>query len=415
MTWAQFRQLISQHFDVEEMRTLCFDLNIDYDALRGEGKEAKVRELAALFRRNGRLPELIEVLTSMRPHVPWPESVRTGWPDRSIGGRQPIWYALGAVVILAASVFLASQLLKPEINQLQPAALPETAASEIVAETTETAVSGQIVFSRYPLDDPNQVEICIWTAVTNQVDCLKLAGRFPVWSPDGTQILFTHQGTEGVSRIYTAAVDGSDFREIPIPDSYKNPREPDWSPDSRSLIFMAGDADLYLLNIQENQISQVTTNPNYDFNPDWSPAAVTPSKILFISWYGDNPSQGIYSITAVAPSPEETRQLLFNTNSIAETVAKPIWSPTGAQLAFIYENAQIEICTMRAVTGEEPVCHEAAADYQGLTWSPDGRYIAYTAQDDTGAKIVLLDLSTEGSFLLLSQENHRIAGLSWKP
>lgn len=285
MTWAQFRRLVSQHFDVEELRTLCFDLNIDYDTLRGEGKEARVRELAALFRRNGRLPELIEVLTNMRPHVPWQESLPSGWADRSAGGqRHIIWYTLGAIIVLAAGAFLASQLLKPEISQFQPtpdlddtairgeqlplttpAALPETAATEIVAEIMGTAVSGQIVFSRYPIDNPNQVEICIWTAVTNGVDCLKLAGRFPVWSPDGTQILFIHQGTDGQSKIYLASTDGTNLQELPIPNTDKNPREPDWSPDGTSLIFVAGEAEgtnLYTLELQGNRIRQITTNPN---------------------------------------------------------------------------------------------------------------------------------------------------------
>ena len=39
------RQTLVKLYDLEELRTLCMDLNVDYDSLRGEGKAAKAREL----------------------------------------------------------------------------------------------------------------------------------------------------------------------------------------------------------------------------------------------------------------------------------------------------------------------------------------------------------------------------------
>ncbi|MCB9420966.1 MAG: PD40 domain-containing protein [Ardenticatenaceae bacterium] len=421
MTWAQFRRLISQHFDVEELRTLCFDLNVDYDALRGDGKEAKVRELAALFRRNGRLPELLDALTNMRPLVPWQE-LTTGGRAGSSPGRQHqiIGYAAGTIVILAVAAILIFQSLKPKTDE--GASTPSAAVSgdgivDIVPEALGTAVTGQIVFSRYPADDPNKPEICIWTAVTKQVACLKLAGRFPVWSPDGSQILFINQSTTRLSDIFTARADGTQSKVLPIPDTYTNPREPDWSPDGQSLVFITdGDteAGLYRLNLSDNQVTQITTNPNTDFNPDWSSAFVSPAKILFVSWFGEPLLQGIYTIDPTSPAPEETRQLLFSTASINEIVASPTWSPTEERFAFIYENVQTEICTMPAIAGEKPVCFAAAVDDLGMDWSPNGRYIAYTAHFDNTTQIRLLDPSTGESFMLLEQENYWIAGFSWK-
>ncbi|HEX6386131.1 MAG TPA: hypothetical protein VF177_15780 [Anaerolineae bacterium] len=71
MNWTAFRQQISDSFNGEELRTLCFDLNVDYDDLPGENKSAKVRELIARQRRNGRLPELITELKRRRPRIHW--------------------------------------------------------------------------------------------------------------------------------------------------------------------------------------------------------------------------------------------------------------------------------------------------------------------------------------------------------
>lgn len=61
-SFAELRGKILQRFDQEELRTLCQDLGIDYDDLRGEGRTAKARELLALLKRRGRLEELREIL-----------------------------------------------------------------------------------------------------------------------------------------------------------------------------------------------------------------------------------------------------------------------------------------------------------------------------------------------------------------
>jgi hypothetical protein len=55
---AQLCQAIIDHYDLEELRTLCSELSIDYDSLRGEGKAAKARELVAYCERKGRIDEL---------------------------------------------------------------------------------------------------------------------------------------------------------------------------------------------------------------------------------------------------------------------------------------------------------------------------------------------------------------------
>ena len=81
MTWIEFRQLITDKFDVEEIRTICFDLGINYDNLRGEGKEAKVRELVTLARRSDRTSELVEILAEHRDRVLW--AVPTSKLDKS--------------------------------------------------------------------------------------------------------------------------------------------------------------------------------------------------------------------------------------------------------------------------------------------------------------------------------------------
>ncbi len=69
---AQLRQLLNYCFDTYEFRDLCLDLGVDYDALPGEGKDGKSRELIAYFGRPGRSTDkLIEVCSQLRPKAPW--------------------------------------------------------------------------------------------------------------------------------------------------------------------------------------------------------------------------------------------------------------------------------------------------------------------------------------------------------
>ena len=66
------RKFIVKHFDWEELRTLCQDVGVDFDSLRGEGEEGKARELVTYMERHLRLDELITALSKQREKA-WEE------------------------------------------------------------------------------------------------------------------------------------------------------------------------------------------------------------------------------------------------------------------------------------------------------------------------------------------------------
>jgi hypothetical protein len=68
------RRNLTQHFSNDELNSLCFDLDIDYDNIEGDNKEAKVRELITYCNRSGRLLELLARCRTLRPSVDWLES-----------------------------------------------------------------------------------------------------------------------------------------------------------------------------------------------------------------------------------------------------------------------------------------------------------------------------------------------------
>jgi hypothetical protein len=65
-------KLLDQYFNLEEIRTLCFDLGVDFDSVRGEGKSPRIRELVIALGRFGRLPELLALVQQQRSHIQWP-------------------------------------------------------------------------------------------------------------------------------------------------------------------------------------------------------------------------------------------------------------------------------------------------------------------------------------------------------
>lgn len=67
---TQLRQSLLDHFSEEELRTLCFDLGIDYDDLPASGRAAKARELVSHLDRRGRIPEFVAHCAKLRPQFP---------------------------------------------------------------------------------------------------------------------------------------------------------------------------------------------------------------------------------------------------------------------------------------------------------------------------------------------------------
>jgi hypothetical protein len=69
---TNLHRLPDPYFNVEEIRTLCFDLGVDYDSVRGEGRFARICELILALARSGRLPELLASVQEQRRHVVCP-------------------------------------------------------------------------------------------------------------------------------------------------------------------------------------------------------------------------------------------------------------------------------------------------------------------------------------------------------
>ena len=67
----RLRKLMVDGFGADDLKTLCFDLGVDYDDLPGTVRSTKVVELLTYLDRRRRLPDLIQVGRDERPDIAW--------------------------------------------------------------------------------------------------------------------------------------------------------------------------------------------------------------------------------------------------------------------------------------------------------------------------------------------------------
>ena len=61
-------------FDINELRDLCFELQVDYENLLGPRKLDKIKSLVGLYFRHNLLENLIKTLSALKPDINWPKT-----------------------------------------------------------------------------------------------------------------------------------------------------------------------------------------------------------------------------------------------------------------------------------------------------------------------------------------------------
>jgi TolB protein len=169
--------------------------------------------------------------------------------------------------------------------------------------------------------------------------------------------------------------------------------DPSISPDGNSLAFTSnrtGQWDIYLWNLVDGQISQLTNSPEVEANIDWSPDN---QWITYqVNAYGwNNIIIRSTSDTSIAP--------IQLTNGLVNNI-DPAWSPLGRQVAFSSNrNGHYEIWIAQLDDAENRfsiVSEDDGFDHVSPAWSPDGLTLAWETQNE---------VSTVESRLISDSEN----------
>lgn len=67
----ELRRLLVNYFDMDELVTMCADLGVDFEDIKGDSKTGKTRELVTYLVHRGRLEEMIAWCERERPNLKW--------------------------------------------------------------------------------------------------------------------------------------------------------------------------------------------------------------------------------------------------------------------------------------------------------------------------------------------------------
>ncbi|MFB0545695.1 MAG: hypothetical protein ACETWB_02185 [Anaerolineae bacterium] len=326
------------------------------------------------------------------------QSIQKLAESRTMLPRSPREFSLAALVLVVAValVFGLRWLLWPAEPESQRQAMPQVIPSPTVftplAEAKKTSTPTVAPTATRPLvvarsipsiaymvkvkpDSPWQ----IYVMDSNGANPLRLTQTesnetAPVWSPDGSQIVFVSD-RDGDRDTYVMNNDGTESRNLT--ENAADDLMPVWSPDGNEIAFVShrdGNWEIYIMKADGSDPVRITDNEADDWAPAWSPDG---TEIAFATNRDGN--WEIYVMNRDGSQP-----LPLTRNSATDI--SPSWSPRGDRIAFeSTRDGDAEIYVMGIDgTGQANLTLERTADDHWPSWSPDGGKIVFCSNRGDG-------------------------------
>ena len=183
--------------------------------------------------------------------------------------------------------------------------------------------------------------------------------------------------------------------------------DPAWSPDGQVIAFTTyrdGNGEIYIMNADGSNPVNVTNDPVDDYMPAWAPDG---NQLVFVSERDGH--QEIYSIRRDGSDPRRLTE-----TAKGEENRSPNWSPDGSRIAFAGVRGGVEsIITMNADGSDSQLVTKWPMKGTHPAWSPDGTEIAFIGWDEEN-RPGLFVMNADGSNVTwIARSEVWIGSVSW--
>jgi TolB protein len=237
---------------------------------------------------------------------------------------------------------------------------------------------------------------------------LVLESRYPLmspsWSPDGQWLAYVSFESKR-SAVYVQLVRTGERRQVSARAGING--APMWSPDGKKIALTlggsSGNPDIYVLELQTQNLTRLTDDPSIDTEPCWSADG---KFIYFTSDRAGGPQ--IYRIGASAG--ERPKRITFTGNYNA----RPRLSADGNQLAMVtLDSGNYRVAVQDMSSGNVRVVSKGHLD-ESPSFAPNGSTIMFSEREANRG--ILATVSVDGLIgLRLKSEQGEVREPAWGP
>jgi Tol biopolymer transport system component len=218
------------------------------------------------------------------------------------------------------------------------------------------------------------------------------------WSPDGTRIAFpSKRGGEDVLNILDVdrrkVIDSMSF-------GFDALYSPCFHPNGREIVFTGirnGKSDLFVIDVQNGELTQITDDPYLARDPQWSPDG---KRIAFVTDAGEGTDLEnlLFGAPRIAVLEVESGEISLLPGQSGKNIS-PQWSPDGDHLAFVSDRDGISDLYVqnlhnhrlyrltKLITGVTGIVESSPP----FSWSRDGGRIVFTTFMGDGWELYQID------------------------